>query len=97
MGEQLQENLARFGAAPLGHDSASPAGNLPHRGRAARGSRGHRGNGVARGGGPGAAARERSANAFYRRWEEFTNADRWAEIALAAVTARLEGAAMMWG
>jgi hypothetical protein len=40
---------------------------------------------------------ENNQRLFYRRWEEFMNAESWADIPLEPVTARFDGAATMRG
>ena len=40
---------------------------------------------------------ENNQRLFYRRWEEFMNAEGWADIALAPISARFEGSATMRG
>jgi hypothetical protein len=40
---------------------------------------------------------ENNQRLFYRRWEEFMNAESWAQIPLDAITARFEGTATMQG
>jgi hypothetical protein len=38
---------------------------------------------------------EHNQRRFYLRWQEFMNAERWAEISLDPLTARFEGTASM--
>jgi hypothetical protein len=40
---------------------------------------------------------ENNQRLFYRRWEEFMNAESWADIPIAPVTARFEGTATLRG
>jgi Ring hydroxylating alpha subunit (catalytic domain) len=40
---------------------------------------------------------ENNQRPFYRRWEEFMNAESWADISLDAITARFDGTATMQG
>jgi phenylpropionate dioxygenase-like ring-hydroxylating dioxygenase large terminal subunit len=40
---------------------------------------------------------ENNQRLFYRRWEEFMNAESWADIALAPISARFDGTATMLG
>ena len=40
---------------------------------------------------------ENNQRLFYRRWEEFMNAESWADISLDAITARFDGTATMQG
>jgi len=40
---------------------------------------------------------ENNQRLFYRRWEEFMNAESWAEIPIAPITARFEGTATIRG
>jgi ethylbenzene dioxygenase subunit alpha len=40
---------------------------------------------------------ENNQRLFYQRWEEFMNAESWAEIPIAPVTARFEGTATIRG
>jgi hypothetical protein len=40
---------------------------------------------------------ENNQRLFYRRWEEFMNAESWADIPLVPISARFEGSATMRG
>ena len=40
---------------------------------------------------------ESNQRRFYLRWQEFMNAERWADIPLDPITARFEGTATMRG
>jgi hypothetical protein len=40
---------------------------------------------------------ENNQRLFYRRWEEFMNAESWVDISLDAITARFDGTATMQG
>ena len=40
---------------------------------------------------------ENNQRLFYQRWEEFMNAESWAEIPIAPITARFEGTATIRG
>jgi hypothetical protein len=40
---------------------------------------------------------ENNQRLFYRRWEEFMNAESWADISLDAITTRFDGTATMQG
>jgi len=40
---------------------------------------------------------ENNQRLFYRRWEEFMNAESWADIPIASITARFEGTATIRG
>ena len=40
---------------------------------------------------------ENNQRLFYERWEEFMNAESWAEIRVAPITARFEGTATLHG
>jgi hypothetical protein len=40
---------------------------------------------------------ENNQRLFYRRWEEFMNAESWADISLAPISARFAGSATLRG
>jgi ethylbenzene dioxygenase subunit alpha len=40
---------------------------------------------------------ENNQRLFYQRWEEFMNAESWADIPIAPITARFEGTATIRG